>query len=442
MFCPKCGTGNGETARFCQKCGETLGLGEGERRRSGWRWTQTALLVGLIMVLAMGSALAWRYWSGRYPGVSKPVAYEATLWPTEAIGAQESAEPAAVGTLAPATADTGPIPAAVATQTDLPAATSPAPTTTPLPATVVPPTMTPPPTATPPPTSTPPPTATPLPTASPTSTPIPPTPRPRGRIVFATSSFGYSEICVINADGSNLTRITSNQVYDWHPNWSPDGRRIVFATNRDGSGSDEIYTMNPDGSGVVRLTYTGAKENTPVWHPDGSRIFFSSERDGNWELYSMRSDGSDVQRLTNHPALDDFPAIAPDGRQMAFASERDGTREIYVANIDGSNVRRLTNRPEQDWAPAWSPLGNWIAFASEVGENEWALFLVRPDGSDITRLTYNGGEYPAWSPDGTKIVFLAYRNKIGRLYIINADGSSERQLTQTATIDWSPAWFW
>ncbi len=105
-------------------------------------------------------------------------------------------------------------------------------------------------------------------------------------------------------------------------------------------------------------------------------------------------------------------------------------------------MRRLTNRLEQDWAPAWSPLGNWIAFASKVGESEWALFLVRPDGSDLTRLTYNGGEYPAWSPDGTKIVFLAYRNKIGRLYIINADGSSERQLTQASTIDWSPAWSW
>lgn len=267
-----------------------------------------------------------------------------------------------------------------------------------------------------------------------------PTTELQGKIAFATDRYGYSEICTIRTDGSHLKRLTSNQVYDWHPNWSPDGTRLVFVTNRDGPGTDEIYLMNADGSNSVRLSRNPIKDDTPTWHPKGERIFFSSLRDGNWELYSMRTDGSDVKRLTNHPALDQFPTISPDGQQMAFASERDGNRELYVANVDGTDIRRLTNRSEEDWAPDWSPRGDWIAFASKVGEDEWALFLIQPDGSGLARLTYNGGEYPAWSPDGAKIVFLAFRQGNGRLYVIDADGSNEQEITHTSNIDWSPAW--
>lgn len=286
-------------------------------------------------------------------------------------------------------------------------------------------------------TLTPTPTLTLSPSTTPSSSPIP---ELWGKIAFATTRYGYSEICRVQADGSNLLRLTSNEVYDWHPNWSPDGKRLVFVTNRDGSGTDEIYTMSANGSNPVRLTQNQAKDDTPSWHPNGTRIFFSSQRDGNWEIYSMGVNGSDVRRLTNHSALDQYPTVAPDGRQVGFVSERDGNREIYIANIDGSEVRRLTRREEEDWAPAWSPNGHWIAFSSKVDASEWALFLVRPDGSDLTRLTSAGGEFPAWSPDGTKIVFLAARGDSAALYIINADGSNEKQITSTATLDWSPTW--
>lgn len=424
LFCPRCGAQNDDAASFCLKCGLSLAHPDTARHRPGRPWTRLALLLGIFGLVVLGGLLAWRYWAGLRPGAGpEPVLWQTTSSATPGLAAQVSG-PSPEGAVSPA----GPPPlppspvdaesfttASVPTADQLPTATQ-APAATPL-------------------------APTPLPTATPSPSPtLPPTPELWGRIVFATNRFGDSEICVINADGSNLQRLTSNQVYDWHPNWSPDGKKIVFVTNRDGAGTDEIYLMNPDGSGTVRLTHTKAEENTPIWHPDGNRIFFSSERDGNWELYSMSPDGSHVQRLTDHPALDQFPVIAPNGRQMAFASERDGNREIYVSNIDGTSVRRLTNRPEEDWAPAWSPRGDWIAFASKVGDDEWALYLIKPDGSGQTRLTHSGGEYPAWSPDGNKIAFLGFRNHQGRLYIINADGSDEREITHTSDLDWSPAW--
>jgi TolB protein len=277
-------------------------------------------------------------------------------------------------------------------------------------------------------------------TVSPTPIPATPTPRLRGQIAFVTDRYGYSEICVVNADGSGLRRLTSNEIYDWHPNWSPDGARLVFVTNRNGPGTDEIYLMNANGSHPVRLTRNGVKDDTPTWHPDGSRIFFSSLRDGNWELYSMRPDGSDVQRLTDHPALDRYPTIAPSGQRMAFVSERNGNPEIYVARGDGTEVVQLTHRGEKAGAPAWSPQGDWIVFASQIAQDQWELYLIRTDGSGLRLLTRRGGEQPAWSPDGTQVAFFDYRGGTGHLYVIDIDSGKEQRVKRSLRIDWSPTW--
>ncbi len=119
---------------------------------------------------------------------------------------------------------------------------------------------------------------------------------------------------------------------------------IVFYNGRDGNA--EIYVMNADGSNQTRITNNPATDSQPVWSPDGTQIAFMSDRDGDWEIYVMNADGSGQTNLTNVPGRDDSPGWSPDGTQIVFHSERDGGYpEVYVMNADGSGQTRLTNRP-------------------------------------------------------------------------------------------------
>ncbi|MCJ7628798.1 MAG: hypothetical protein MUO50_10480 [Longimicrobiales bacterium] len=112
---------------------------------------------------------------------------------------------------------------------------------------------------------------------------------------------------VMNANGSNQTRLTFSGSNDYFPAWSPDGSKIAFVSDR--NGNFEIYVMNADGSNQTRLTFTSASELQPSWSPDGTKIVFSTDRDGRQETYIMNTDGSNQTRLTNIPGNNQFPNI-------------------------------------------------------------------------------------------------------------------------------------
>ncbi len=122
----------------------------------------------------------------------------------------------------------------------------------------------------------------------------------------------------------------------------------------DGEWEEDIYLMNADGSNIRRLTRHAAVNYQAVWSPDGGRIVFDSTRDGNWEIYVMNADGSHVVRLTRNQRVDARPVWSPDGTKIAFHS-RGGSEqsEIYVMDADGSNVRRLTTNDIFDIHPDW-----------------------------------------------------------------------------------------
>lgn len=287
------------------------------------------------------------------------------------------------------------------------------------------------------------PPATPVPPTQPPATQAPPTAAPAltGRIAFTSYLDRRPEIYVINFDGSGLARLTNNQVYDYSPRWSPDGKRIAFVSNRDGN--DEIYVMNADGSGVTRLTYEPAIDRSPAWGPDG-RIAFESTRDGsvNANIFVMNADGSGVQRLTDNPTNDQSPAWSPDGQRIAFTSDRDKNWEIYVMNADGSGQKNVTNKLAVDGSPAWSARGQ-IAFAStREGNTRGDVYVMNPDGSGVRRLTTDpeSDVAPAWSPDGRTIVFVSQRTGSDELYRMNADGSDVRRLTSTSLQASGPSW--
>ena len=169
----------------------------------------------------------------------------------------------------------------------------------------------------------------------------------------------------MDADGGNEQRLTNNPRDDRYPSWSPDGKRIIFSSKRDGhfrgeSGiTSEIYVMDADGGNPQRLTENRKNDKDPSWSPDGKRIAFSSDRKGdlqNFEIYVMDADGGNEQRLTENRRFDEDPSWSPDGERIAFWSNREAdlhNAEIYVMDADGGNLQRLTNNPHPDVSPAW-----------------------------------------------------------------------------------------
>lgn len=246
-----------------------------------------------------------------------------------------------------------------------------------------------------------------------------------------------ADVYIVAEDGSGLTNLTNDpSTNDRNPEWSPDGSRIAFQTDRDGN--DEIYIMNADGTGLFRLTNHAARDHKPAWSPDGSKIAFTSDRDAGFEIYSINASGGPTTRLTDASGLSGRPDWAPSSK-IVFETTRDGSAEVYIMNDDGSGQTRLTTNPGGGLRPSWSPDELTIVYAKQDGS---AIWKVDADGSNQTQVfSFSGSAHdaPDWSPDGTRIVFGSSANGNPGLYIINADGYAPIRLTNNAT-DSRPSW--
>jgi TolB protein len=304
---------------------------------------------------------------------------------------------------------------------------------------------------------------------------------PDGRkLVFAMQPRGSAGVCdragacneelfVINADGSGLRRLTRNAVPDGDAAWSPHGRKIAFLSRRDGTGAD-VFVMNADGSDQRNLTRKPGNEVAPAWSPDGRAIVFSAVPPGQplWvdgsrsasgpyrDVYVMNADGSDQRNLTHTQEAEEWAGgWSPDGRTIAFAAHDWQSNRIFVINADGSGKRALTHELTPETSMSWSPDGEKIAFFDA------GISVVNTDGTGLRRLARNvsfqGG--PSWSPDGQKLIFVRLRHPrnprpatgeppppspppAADLWVMNADGSGQRNLTRTPTASdgWGATW--
>ena len=271
-----------------------------------------------------------------------------------------------------------------------------------------------------------------------------PPPTNQSKIAYSHDSpAGNAEIYVMNADGSDQTRLTFSAGNDYDPHFSPDGSKIVFSSYR--TGQCEIFVMDADGSNQVPLTSDSNLNCEPSWSPDGSKIAFVSNPYGISTIYIMNANGSNEVSLTSDSKLNRQPEWSPDGSKIAFESGRDGNPAIYVMNADGSSQIRLTSSSGADQAPCWSPDGSKIAFESDRSGNP-AIYVMNADGSHQTQLTNNSSysDYePTWSSDGNKIAFFSFLTggtRYENIYIIDANGQNRMQLTYGTDWSFCPSW--
>jgi Tol biopolymer transport system component len=298
-------------------------------------------------------------------------------------------------------------------------------------------------------------------------------------------------IWVTTPDGRGAFQVTRppQGSVDDNPDWSPDGKRIVF-TREPAEGAFAIWTISASGAGLRRISppcppggdipACAADDGWPVWSPDGKHLAFQRlsgalrpkgatmdnataiYRD---ELVVTDADGKHARALVGlGPWRGDpqSPAWSPDGKQIVFigkymTSKTNGTgcecRSLWVVNVDGTHRHQILApglRP--GGRPDWSPDGKTILFRTHPGNDSSGyganLFTIRPDGSALRRLTHNttGGRLleGSYSPDGKQIVFETSAGAVGGshpdVFVMDADGTHVRQLTRTANFETEADW--
>jgi dipeptidyl aminopeptidase/acylaminoacyl peptidase len=250
------------------------------------------------------------------------------------------------------------------------------------------------------------------------------------------SSLDDIDVWVMNADGTDQRPLTQGDgVINAQPDWSPDGTRLAFISNRttaqNADGNLEIFVMDADGSSVLQVTNTVSRFDTfppafnqyePAWSPDGSRIAFEAVREaGTNEILTIVPDGSGEVQLTDESdrANKFAPEWSPNGARIAYTWSL-GQGDVHVMSADGSDDTKLTpgTLDSDEGGSAWSPDGARIAFvtdrhhqAGELHVNP-EIYVMDPDGSNLQRLTENPAYDldPEWSPDGTEISFTSDRD--------------------------------
>lgn len=313
-------------------------------------------------------------------------------------------------------------------------------------------------------------------------------------ISFISERDGNREVYVIEANGKNERRITrSKDTADYNGPLSPDGKELlVTSVETSDAGRPQRFFLYPlDGRPPRPLGPPRSLLRSPVFSSDGRFLFFEGSSTGFREIFRMALDGKTPRPLTSNREGNFQPCLSPDGKTLAFVSSRDQVAELYLTDTNGRSPRRITRTERDEWQPVWSPDGKFLLFASDRDGAD-RLYLQSKDGSTARRLTTEELDptvveesasfspdgksvlyvrrqpgqpaklalvsvagsrrtflaenqtgpvsEPAFSPDGTQVVFtLGFPDKSG-LFLVGSDGKSVRRLTGPDGPNWHPLW--
>ena len=307
------------------------------------------------------------------------------------------------------------------------------------------------------------------------------------RIAFTSGNLGYvgnlnvapSSIWVVDVESGEPVRVTDDAHQNVSPVWAPDGKSLLFVSDR-GGGRDvyrisvdpsgqplgdserlttglDVYTISSSSDGRT-ISYSVARVRQNVWSlpvpeegpvsvqnarpvttgnqvveavavsPDGKWLVFDLNHSGNVSLFKMPVEGREPVQVTDGP-MDFYPTWSPDGREIAFHAMRTDNRDIFVVSADGGAVRQLTNDPAQEFYPHWSPDGTRVVYQS-YGSGRSGIYVLSKDRGELSgempvQLTFDEGIAARWSPDGRLIAYGSDRG----MSVIASDGGHPRRLT-------------
>jgi TolB protein len=195
---------------------------------------------------------------------------------------------------------------------------------------------------------------------------------------------------------------------DYSPNFSPDGKSVVFTGSimMPNENADwGIFTVNIDGTNLKQLTNKNSSYSWPHYSTDAATIIFSNNTNGHTKLYTMDTDGNNTVQITGDGEWWDWDGtFSPDGKEIVFVSDRSGNDDIWVMPVSNPSAAiNLTNNPAIDISPDWSPDGSMIVFASDrdkTGGSSFDIFTMDSDGGHHKNITpdlkYSDEGKPSW----------------------------------------------